>query len=82
MGEEREKRMKGKTMERGRRGREGRWRWRSMKTRPDTRLIPVADGWAGAKMRVFTLSNSITMTDGPTDRRTDGQSLLESLVRD
>ena len=43
-------------------------------TRPDTRPIPVADGWAGAEMRVFTLSNSITMTDGPTDRRTDGQT--------
>ena len=41
------------------------------KTRPDTRLIPVADGWAGAEMRVFTLSNSIT-----TDKRTDGQCLL------
>ena len=31
-----------------------------------------ADGWAGAEMRVFTLSNSITMTDGPTDRWTNG----------
>ena len=34
----------------------------------------VADGWAGAEMRVFTLSNSITMTDGPTDRRTNGRT--------
>ena len=51
-----------------------------IKTRPDTRP-PVADGWAGAEMRVSTLSNSIT-TDRPTDRptngRTDGQSLLQS----
>ena len=45
-----------------------------MVTRPDTRPIPVADGWAGAEMRVFALSNSITMDrrmDGRTDRRTD-----------
>ena len=44
-------------------------------TRPDTRSIPVADGWAGAETRVFTLSNSITtdqQTDGPTDRRDGG----------
>ena len=38
--------------------------------------IPVADRWAGAEMRVFTLSNSITMTNG----QTDGQSLLKSCV--
>ena len=50
-------------------------RQRDTQTRPDTRPIPVADGWAGAEMRVFTLSNSIT-TDRPTDQRTDGQSLL------
>ena len=43
------------------------------KTRPDTRPIPVADGWVGTEMRVFTLSNSIT-TDRPTDRRTDGRT--------
>ena len=43
------------------------------RTRPDTRPIPVADGWAGAEMCVFTLSNSIT-TDGPTDGRTDGRT--------
>ena len=36
-------------------------------TRPDTRPIPVADRWAGVEMCVFILSNSITMTDGPTD---------------
>ena len=48
-------------------------------TRPDTRPIPVADGWAGAEMRVFPLfDSSVTdqRTDGPTDGRTDGQSLL------
>ena len=52
-------------------------------TRPDTWPIPVADGWAGAEMRVFTLSNSIT-TDRPTDGPTDGRTkpLIESLVRD
>ncbi|MEE3023624.1 MAG: hypothetical protein VX367_13630 [SAR324 cluster bacterium] len=50
-----------------------------MKTRPDTRPIPVADGWAGAELRAFTLSNSITtdrLTNRPTNRPTDGQSLL------
>ena len=56
-------------------------------TKPDTRPIPVADGLAGAEMRVFTLSNSITTdrpTDQPTDQRTDGRTkpLIESLVRD
>ena len=39
-------------------------------TRPDTRP-PVADGWAGAEMRVFPLFDSITSTDRPTDRPTD-----------
>ena len=55
----------------------------SERTRPDTRPIPVADGWAGAEMRVFPLSDSIT-TDQPTDRPTDGRTnpLIESLVRD
>ena len=38
------------------------------KTRPDTRPIPIADGWVGADMRVFPLS---TRADGPTDRRTN-----------
>ena len=42
-------------------------------TRPDIRPISVADGWAGAEMRVFTLSNSI-ITDGPTDQRTKGRT--------
>ena len=40
-------------------------------TRPDTRSIPVAYGWVGAEMRVFTFSNLITtdqQTDGPTDK--------------
>ena len=36
-------------------------------TRPDTRPIPVADGWAGAEMRVFPLFDSIIM-DGRTDK--------------
>ena len=46
-----------------------------VETRPDTLTIPVADGWAGADMRVFTLSNSINM-DQWTNEPTDGQSLL------
>ena len=53
------------------------------KTRPDTRPVPVADGWAGAEMRVFPLfDSSVTdqRTDGPTDGRT--KPLMESLVRD
>ena len=60
---------------------------RLRETRPDTRPIPVADGWAGAEMRVFPLFNS-SVTDGPTDQPTDqptdGQTkpLIESLVRD
>ena len=52
---------------------------RCSETRLDTRPIPVADGWAGAKMRVFTLSNSITMTDGRTDGRT--KPFIELRVR-
>ena len=55
----------------------------TMKTRPDTRPIPVADGWAGAGMRVFTLFDPCSRTDGRTDKRsytvtkqTDGQTLL------
>ena len=39
-------------------------------TRPDTRP-PVADGWAGAEMRVFPLFDSITSTDRPTNQPTD-----------
>ena len=59
----------------------------SLSTRPDTRPIPVTDRWAGAEMRVFTLSNSITTdqpTNQPTNGRTDGRTkpLIESLVRD
>merc|ERR1712074_421532 len=41
-----------------------------IQTRPDTRPIPVADGWAGAEMRVFPLFDS-SVTDQPTDRRID-----------
>ena len=41
-------------------------------TRPDTRPKPVADGWAGARMRVFTLCDRFQLErDGPTDRPTD-----------
>ena len=49
-------------------------------TRPDTRPIPVADGWAGADMRVFLLS---TRADRPTDGPTDGRTkpLIELRVR-
>ena len=52
------------------------------KTRPDTRPS-VADGWAGAEMRVFPFFDS-SVTDGRTDRPTNGRtkSLIESLVRD
>ena len=49
------------------------------KTRPDTRPIPVADVWAGAEMRVFTLFDSCSRTDGPTDGRT--KALIELRVR-
>ena len=48
-------------------------------TRPDTRPIPVADGWAGAEMRVFTLFDSWSRTNGPTDGRT--KPLIELRVR-
>ena len=54
------------------------------KTRPDTRPIPVADGWAGAEMRVFTLSNSIITdgrTNGPTDQRTNGRTRPLIMIR-
>ena len=50
-------------------------------TRPDTRP-PVADGWAGAEMRVFPPFDSIITdrrTDGRTDRRT--KPLIELRVR-
>ena len=49
-------------------------------TRPDTRPIPVADGWARAEMRVFPLFDSCSPTNGRTDGRT--KPLIESLVRD
>ena len=59
------------------------------KTRPDTRPIPVADWLARAKMRVFSIFNSCSWTDrptdGPMDRLTDGpmdgQRLSELRVR-
>ena len=43
------------------------------RTRPGTRPIPVADGWAGAEMRVFALSDLI-ITDQRTNRRMDKAS--------
>ena len=45
----------------------------SKETRSDTRPIPVADGWAGAEMCDFTLFDSYSRTDQPTDGWTDGQ---------
>ena len=59
------------------------WAWKKERigihyTRPDTRP-PVADGWAGAEMRVFPLFDW-SVTDRPTDRPMDGQSLLQSCV--
>ena len=42
-------------------------------TRPDTRPIPVADGWAGGGNACFH-TFQLVLTDGPTDQRTDGQS--------
>ena len=52
-----------------------------VQTRPDTRP-PVADGWAGAEMRVLPLFNS-SVTDRPTDGPTDGRTkpLIELRVR-
>ena len=38
------------------------------KTRPDTRPIPVADRWAGAELRVFTLFDLCSRTNGRTDK--------------
>ena len=50
-------------------------------TRPDTRPS-VADGWAGAEMRVLPLFDSM-VTDGRTDQRTDRRTkpLIELRVR-
>ena len=48
-------------------------------TRPNTRPIPVADGWAGAEMRLFTLFDSCSRTNRPTDGRT--KALIELRVR-
>ena len=46
-------------------------------TRPDTQPS-VADGWAGAEMRVLPLFD-LMVTDGPTDGRT--KPLIELRVR-
>ena len=35
---------------------------------------PVADRWAGAEMRVLTLFDSCSRTNGPMDQRTDGRT--------
>ena len=47
-------------------------------TRPDTQPL-VADGWAGAEMRFFSLFNS-SATDRWTQGPTDQQNLLQSCV--
>ena len=41
--------------------------------------IPVPDGWAGAEIRVFTLFDSCSRPDGPTDGPT--KALIELRVR-
>ena len=46
----------------------------SKETRPDTRPIPVADGWAGADMRVFTVFDLCWRTDRRTHWRMDKAS--------
>ena len=53
------------------------------KKKTDTRPVPVADGWAGAKMRVSPLSQ-LDDLNGETNRRTNRQTkpLIELLVRD
>ena len=43
-----------------------------VETRPDTRPS-VADGWAGAEMRVFPIFR-LVVTDQPTNGRTDGRT--------
>ena len=53
------------------------WAWKKERigihyTRPDTRP-PVADGWAGAEISVFTLFDLI-ITDQRTNGRTDKAS--------
>ena len=52
-------------------------------TKPDKRPIPVADRWAGAEIRVFTLFDSCSRTNGRTNGRTDGRTkaLIELRVR-
>ena len=63
----------------------------SRKNKAGYTAIPVADGWAGAEMRVFALFDLCTPTDqrtnGPTDQRTNGptdgrtEALIELRVR-
>ena len=53
---------------------------RKLKTRLDTRPIPVVDGWAGADMRVFLLFN-LSMTKGRTDGQTDKSSYKVASLR-
>ena len=74
--EERRKERRGKKKEKREEGGD------EKETRPDTRP-PVADGWAGAEVRVFTLFDSCSPTDRPTDGRTDGRTkpLIELRVR-
>ena len=53
-------------------------------TRPDTWPIPVANGWAGAEMRVFLIFDLCPWTDQWTDRQTNGQMakpLIELRIR-
>ena len=50
-----------------------------METRPDTRPKAVADGWAGARLRVFTHCDRFQFKRdnlSAMDGRMDGQSLL------
>ena len=56
---------------------------RKKEKKTDTRPVPVADGWAGAKMRVSPLSQ-LDDLNGETNRRTNRRTkpLIESLVRD
>ena len=67
----------------GKQNRQKKMRRRKEKTRPDTRPIPVADGWAGAEMRVLPLFDSCSPTDRRTDGPTDGRTkaLIELRVR-
>ena len=50
------------------------------KTKPDTRPIPVADGWAGADMRVFPLLISADGQNRPSDQWMDQRTDKASYV--